>query len=109
VSGEDRVPPRFGWSVSREGGDLVIAAEGEMDLANADEFGGVVRAQLAGGPVVLDLSGLTFMDSSGVRMLDGLLREVDREGRRLRVAPELQPPVRQVLEMTGLLAVLPLR
>jgi anti-anti-sigma factor len=87
----------------------VIAVAGEMDLAVADEFAATVRGQLATHPVRLDLHELSFVDSSGVRVLDALLRDVQREGWTLAIDATLQEGVRQVLAMTGLLAHLPMR
>ncbi|MEA2302102.1 MAG: anti-sigma factor antagonist [Solirubrobacteraceae bacterium] len=95
-------------SVEHTGDRVVIAVTGELDLATVDDFAAAVEAQLPDGPVLVDLSGLSFMDSSGVRILDTLLREVDRQGWTLTIASELQPGVRQVLEMTGMLAGLPI-
>lgn len=77
-------------------------------MATTPAFTGEVRDSLAAGPVLLDLGDLTFLDSAGVHALDALLREARREGHRLTVRPELRPTVRQVLEMTRLLEVLPM-
>jgi anti-sigma B factor antagonist len=96
-------------TVAHHGGERTVAAAGEIDLATADAFAAGLREHLAGGPVLLDLRELSFMDSSGVRVLDALLRDVDREGWSLAVRPELQDSVRLVLEMTGMLNVLPMR
>jgi anti-sigma B factor antagonist len=95
------------WAVERSGGRAVIGVTGELDIATVGSLGPAVRAELLQGSVVLDLSGLSFMDSSGVRLIDTLLREVDAEGWTLTFRPGLQRAVRQVLEMTGMLAVLP--
>jgi anti-sigma B factor antagonist len=84
-----------------------VAVEGEVDLATAGAIGDEVRTRLRTGPVLLDLARVTFMDSSGVRMLDALLRDVDAEGWELRVAPELTDAVEQVLELTGMKGQLP--
>ena len=81
----------------------VVHVSGELDIATAPDFETAVREQLAQGPVVLDLSGLDFMDSSGVRALDAVLRE---DG-SLVLRPELTELVRQVLDITGLLGELP--
>ncbi|MCA1690375.1 MAG: STAS domain-containing protein, partial [Actinobacteria bacterium] len=98
----------LGLSIEHRAGRAVIAVTGELDLATVDDFAAAVEAQLPDGPVLLDLSGLSFMDSSGVRILDSLVREVDRQGWTLRIGPELQPGVSQVLAMTGMLAGLPI-
>jgi anti-sigma B factor antagonist len=89
------------------GGPARLVAAGELDLATAPGFRDELRRALAAGPVRLELGGLTYMDSSGVRVLDGVVRDLDREGWILTVAPELRRPVRQVLEMTGMIGVLP--
>ena len=90
-----------------DGGTRVVAG-GELDLAVAPEFKRRVAALLADGPVLLDLRELEFMDSSGVRVLDALTGIAEVEGHAFQVASEMQAPVRQVLEMTGMLGVLSL-
>jgi anti-anti-sigma factor len=84
-----------------------VAVTGEIDLASADAMGDAVREHLRAGPVLLDLSRVEFMDSSGVRALDTLLREVDEEGWDLLVVPTLTDAVAQVLELTGMRDQLP--
>ncbi len=67
-------------------GDAVIALSGELDLSGApaldDELG-----RLAGGDgvqrVVLDLRGLVFMDSSGLRVVALAERRLAAAGRPL--------------------------
>jgi anti-sigma B factor antagonist len=54
----------------RDGDRTVLALHGELDLATVDE----VRARLDAlraerTPVVLDLDGLEFMDSTGIRLV----------------------------------------
>jgi anti-sigma B factor antagonist len=54
----------------RDDGTVVLRLRGELDLASAD----VVQQRLdelaaAGTPVLLDLDALSFMDSSGLRIV----------------------------------------
>jgi anti-sigma B factor antagonist len=100
--------PDYGTTVDRSGERSVVAVRGEIDLATATAFAATVRGELAAGPVVLDVAALSFMDSSGVQALDGILRDAAREGWVLRVEGPLHPAVEQVLRMTGMLDVLPL-
>jgi anti-anti-sigma factor len=95
--------PDFELVSAEEEGRTVITVAGDLDIATAPGFEAAVRDALAAGPVVLDLGGLAFMDSSGVRALDALLRD----GAPLTLRPELSELVRQVLAMTGLLEALP--
>jgi anti-sigma B factor antagonist len=84
-----------------------VAITGEIDLATAGAMRDAIRDHLARGPVLLDLSRVEFMDSSGVWALDALLRDVDAEGWDLRVSRTLTPAVAQVLELTGMSEQLP--
>ena len=84
-------------------GVRVVHASGEVDVT-------VVPAVLAGVPalvagargVVLDLSDVTFFDSSGVRLVDRLGREAAGAGVRFRVAAPPGGAARRVLELVGL-------
>lgn len=100
-------PPFFRLDVRPEGSWTVVAPAGEVDLATAGRLTDALREHLRAGPVLLDLSALTFMDSSGVRGLDAVLGESRRAGWDLRVRRELHEHVRQVLEMTALYDSLP--
>ena len=104
-----RIEPHaeFHLTVTAADGHAVIAAAGELDISHADELASALVEALARGPVRLDLAGLTFMDSSGVRLLDTLLRDSERERWVLTIVQELQRPVRRVLELTGMVALLP--
>jgi anti-anti-sigma factor len=89
------------------GTETRVAVAGEIDLATAAEVGAAVRFALRDGPVVLDLGEVTFMDSSGVRLIDALLRDCAREGWELRFARTLTDQVTQVLELTEMMGELP--
>ena len=108
VGSERPDPPIFSLDVTA-GDDAwtTVSVAGELDLATADEFSRAVRSGLARGAVVIDLRELTFMDSSGVRALNTALRESAEHGRELRVCEGMQPSVVQVLELTGMLGLLP--
>ena len=85
-----------------------VVVVGELDIATSPVLAEVLREQLASAQVVLDLAGVQFMDSSGVRVIDRVLRDCDAQAMDLVVDPNLPPPVTQVLEMTGMLGVLPM-
>ncbi|MBA3748045.1 MAG: STAS domain-containing protein [Solirubrobacterales bacterium] len=102
-------PPELHVTALRSGGVTNVAVAGEMDIASVGDFGAAVREHLASGPVLLDLRKLTFMDSSGVRALDALMRDVEREGWSLTIRSDMHGNVRQVLRLTGMLDALPLQ
>lgn len=93
---------RFTVSVTEhDRGRYVVAAAGELDLAVADGLGAELEPLITpGAVVVLDGSGLTFMDSSGLRVLINASNRAEAAGATFRlVAP--QAAVRRVLELAG--------
>lgn len=81
----------------------VVALSGELDLATAPELDTYLDdvAQGSGPHIVLDLSGLTFMDSTGIRILIRHHRQTAGQGGRLGIAAP-QPIVAKALKITGL-------
>ncbi len=89
-----------GVEVRREG-DGRFEVEGELDVSNVEQLGEVLWAELrAGSSVVMDLSGLAFMDSQGLRLFVQLA--LYAEHRRLGPVVVMNPsrPVRRVLEIS---------
>lgn len=85
-------------------GDLaLIALTGEFDLAGVQTFDGELAKLEAAAPavVVVDLGGLKFMDSSGLRALVMADQRARRAGRRLAIVPG-PPGVKRVFEITQL-------
>jgi anti-anti-sigma factor len=83
------------------GGDVVVLVKGEVDMATAPQLAACLDDH-TDRDVVVDLSEVPFLDSSGISVLVHA-RQVSRErGHTLRVTGE-QENVRTVLEVTGLL------
>ena len=107
--GSDRPDPPI-FSIDVTAGDDVsttVSVAGEVDLATADELARAVLSGLATGPVVVALREVTYMDTSGVQALNTALRAAAEQGQELRLTGGMRPNVLQVLEMTGMLALLP--
>ena len=89
------------------GGARGIALCGELDLTGAPRIEEQIQSALleGDGAFVLDLSGLSFMDSTGVNALLRARSLLGREGRDLVV---VCPPgaVRRVLEIIGVVDML---
>jgi anti-anti-sigma factor len=91
------------WSLRRRtdqaAGAELIWLHGEIDLSNAHE----VRDHLSdlgtnGRHLVVDLGGVTFLDMSGVRLLETLSEFCRTRGVRLLLI-SLPTPVRRVLDV----------
>lgn len=93
--------------VSREGHVVSVEASGELDMANVDELEtALAEVRAPGVSIVLDLSGITFMDSTGLK----LLLTADAAARSDGYSLELRAPSKAVLrvfEITGVLERLP--
>lgn len=100
-------PANFEITVKPSAEGVLVAVAGEIDIVTAAEFEATILEQLAAGPVRLDLRELSFMDSTGIRVLDAVLRDLPVIGSTLVIEPILQPPVRQVLTLTGMIDALP--
>ena len=90
-------------SLPRQRSQAVLALEGELDVANAaDAQKRMLRLDVRrGGRLVLDLSGLTFMDSTGIRLILQAGQHARMHDAELVV---VRPPdaVMRVLELVGL-------
>jgi anti-anti-sigma factor len=96
--------------LSRDGVVETLFASGELDVATKPILERAVLRALdgQGGEFFVDVSGLTFMDSSGASALVELHHRVESIGRRLVVvAPS--PAAHRVLELLGLDEVLDVR
>ncbi len=103
-------PPEFSVAVGHSRDTVTIAPVGEVDLATAPLIADHLQALAGDGlrHLVLDLEGVTFMDSSGVALLIGVWRRAAEEGWNLTIA-HTPPVVSSLLTTCGLLDVLPFR
>jgi anti-anti-sigma factor len=93
--------PEFEVTVSTEDGVRVVAVSGELDVDTMPELNDALAAD--DGPratTVIDLRGLTFIDSSGVSGVLAAARRARDAGGRLVCVPG-PPSVRRVFELTG--------
>ncbi|HEX6653246.1 MAG TPA: STAS domain-containing protein [Thermoleophilaceae bacterium] len=82
--------------------DVVVARlTGELDISVAESTGRKIAEAVPSSArgVVVDMSGLEFMDSSGVSMLFGLARQVGSHRQQLVVVAPEGRPVSRVLQI----------
>ncbi|HLW47898.1 MAG TPA: STAS domain-containing protein [bacterium] len=84
---------------------VVVRVEGEVDLATAPRLADSIADAFRRGPcVIVDLAGVTYLDGSGVAVLE---RAAESHLARLAVAgPRLQ--VRRLFDLLHLAEVVPL-
>lgn len=88
----------------QERGDIVMATvEGEIDLSNAgellDELTSAVPNSARG--LLIDLTSLEFLDSSGIHMLYDLAERLATRQQGFAVILEPNAPPRRAIEVSG--------
>jgi anti-anti-sigma factor len=101
---EPAIPRPFTVRISPHGDAVLAVATGELDLVASEAFRDQLADELAQHAVVLDLSGVTFMDSTGLRTLIAAAKNGDG---KLTIRPDLSPPVERLLEISGVRESLP--
>lgn len=93
-------PKRGNLALKRQAGALIVAMAGELDLSNAPTFEAEIRAGLGEvASVIIDLTRVTYFDSSGVRMLDHIAEASGQRGLELRIVAPSDGRARQILRI----------
>jgi anti-anti-sigma factor len=87
IKPEDAAPAEFAVEVSRQNATIMLALEGELDLATVSRLEREIEsAEKADHAVLLlDLRRLRFIDSSGLRLILLTAERARESGRRLIV------------------------
>jgi anti-sigma B factor antagonist len=84
-------------------GVTVARVEGDIDISNAQELGDALIAAMSNESLglVLDLTPLDYLDSSGVHLILGLNGRLRARRQKLRTVAPADAPLRAVLEITA--------
>jgi len=82
-------------------GCIVVRPAGEIDLSNTDALRGHLSSLVERGHVVLDLSGVSFLDSTALGVLITVRRRAADRGTSIHLAGAYGTALR-VLQITGL-------
>jgi anti-sigma B factor antagonist len=90
------------------GGAHTISAAGELDMASAPELTAIIERVCAEGPsaITLDLSQLTFIDSTGLHIVVSTNKHCEKLGLDFQLVPG-PAQIQRLFELTGLLRELP--
>ncbi|HXB65999.1 MAG TPA: STAS domain-containing protein [Solirubrobacteraceae bacterium] len=89
---------------TRRGTDrLIFELDGELDMVTSPRLQDAVSgADLEGAnAVVIDLRGVSFMDSTGLKAIFAARTAVQEQGRQFAITPG-SPQVQRLLTLTGL-------
>ena len=99
-------PQAFAVDVQRRNDVAIVQPHGELDLATVETLRAALDGVENAGRLVLDLRSLSFIDSTGLRLLVALHQRAQRDGFQLAlVAPAA--PADRAIRLSGLDQVLP--
>jgi anti-anti-sigma factor len=91
----------FHVTVDTEVAPAVVRAVGELDASSSDDLLRAIDAAVATGHgLVLELADVTFIDSSGLRVVTIGVRQARDAGYRFTIA-SASDAVRRIFDMTG--------
>jgi anti-sigma B factor antagonist len=104
------IAPIAGFDVAEEApapGERTVRPAGELDIATAPHLErALLNGRRAGETVILDLGGLTFIDSTGLRVIVRGAEAARRDGWTLAIRPG-PPPVQRIFDLAGIAGALP--
>ena len=71
--------------IRTRGGHVHIRISGELDVARVPDVQRALHQALGRGPLVVDLSPLSFVDSTAIGMLLGLMRRASEDDLRVTI------------------------
>jgi anti-sigma B factor antagonist len=93
--------PHFQVEVSSEGPQAVLALKGELDVSSSAALEDELQRLSGASVVILDLTQLDFIDSTGLGVLVKTHQRMREDGDKLAVI-EGVGQVKRLLELTGL-------
>src|SRR5205807_376501 len=86
-----------------DSGGCIVGVRGQIDLYSAPEFKSALANAVDDGclDLVVDLSEVNFMDSTGLGVLVGMLKRLDRAGGTLTIVTS-DPTILRIFEISGL-------
>ena len=88
--------------VDRQGNTLIATAGGRIDGVNARDFENALRESIADddNAVVVDLEGLSYISSAGLRAILLIAKTLSQRGAKFALCA-LSEPIREVFEISG--------
>jgi anti-sigma B factor antagonist len=95
-------------AVDAADGATVATVRGEVDLSTASHLQSGLRTAAVGAALlVVDLSGVEYLDSAGLAVLDTSAREMHAQGGALRLVVSEDSIVTRALRISGLSETIP--
>jgi len=90
--------------VERLGKNVIVRLSGRLDITQSDEVESLLSkdVQSGEGDMIINLAQISYISSSGIRIFVGMVRELGRQKRKLKLC-NITPPVKKVFDVVELL------
>ncbi len=93
------------FRTNMDGSIYTLAVEGRIDMLNADEFqrqadDAVAKLLSKNGTLIIDLFGLKYISSAGLRVILSAQKQMNKCGGKLKIVNVL-PAIMEIFEITG--------
>jgi anti-anti-sigma factor len=90
--------------VERLGKNVIVRLSGRLDITQSDEVESLLSkdVQSGEGDMIINLAQISYISSSGIRIFVGMVRELGRQNRKLKLC-NITPPVKKVFDVVELL------
>lgn len=82
------------------GKHTLVALNGRLDIGHSDEVEAKLLddVQSGQGDILINLENISYISSSGIRIFVGMVRELEKQGRKLKLCC-ITPPVKKVFDV----------
>ena len=90
--------------IEKLGKHVLVRLSGRLDITQSDEVESTLSkdVQSGEGDMIINLGQVSYISSSGIRIFVGMVRELGRQGRKLKLC-NITAPVKKVFDVVELL------
>lgn len=86
------------------GKHVLVRLAGRLDITQSDEVETALAKEIQNGEgdMIVNLGQISYISSSGIRIFVGMVRELGRQSRKLKLC-NITPPVKKVFDVVELM------
>ncbi len=90
--------------IERMGKHVLVRLAGRLDITQSDEVETALAKEIQNGEgdMIVNLGQISYISSSGIRIFVGMVRELGRQSRKLKLC-NITPPVKKVFDVVELM------
>lgn len=90
--------------IERIGKNVLVRLAGRLDITQSDQVETALAKEIQNGEgdMIINLGQISYISSSGIRIFVGMVRELGRQNRKLKLC-NITPPVKKVFDVVELM------